>query len=71
MNEVDALVVPTDLEDALESQPPAAENFASSAASYRRNLLRWVKLAKKPETRAKRIEKIVAFARRNDRIPQM
>ncbi|MEM8544922.1 MAG: YdeI/OmpD-associated family protein, partial [Cyanobacteria bacterium P01_H01_bin.119] len=38
---------------------------------YQRNLLRWIKLAKTPQTRAKRIEKIAVRAAKNQKIPQM
>lgn len=69
--DVDALIVPDDLRAALRETPLAEQNFDQSAPSYRRNLLRWVKLAKTPPTRAKRINEIVRFAARGDKIPQM
>jgi uncharacterized protein YdeI (YjbR/CyaY-like superfamily) len=69
--DVDALIVPEDLQFALNNNPTAAENFAGSALSYRRNLLRWIKLAKTSPTREKRIKKIVDYAERNDKIAQM
>ena len=71
MSDVDALEVPSDLHDALAACPPALKNFEGSSVSYRRNLLRWIKLAKKPETRRRRIAKIVDSAATNTRIPQM
>ncbi|NDJ52336.1 MAG: hypothetical protein GYB68_04515 [Chloroflexi bacterium] len=71
MDDVDALILPDDLIEALQSHPPAAENFDASAPSYRRNVLRWIKLAKADSTRAKRIDKAVDFAARNEKIPQM
>ena len=69
--DVDALIVPDDLRAALDALPLAAKNFDKSAPSYRRNLLRWVKQAKTPPTRAKRIAQIVDFAARDEKIPQM
>ncbi len=69
--DVDALIVPQDLRHALDTDEIAATGFDASAPSYRRNLLRWVKLAKTPPTRAKRIAQIVDFARRGEKIPQM
>ncbi len=69
--DVDALIVPDDLRASLDDTPIAAQNFDKSAPSYRRNLLRWVKLAKTPPTRAKRIAQIVEFAARGAKIPQM
>ena len=71
MTDVDSLEVPEDLATALLEAQPALENFNESAPSYRRNLLRWLKLAKKQETRAKRIAAIVDYTRRNERMPQM
>lgn len=69
--DVDALICPDDLIAALEKVPSAKHNFDEGAPSYRRNLLRFVKLAKTEPTRIKRIEKIVSFAARNEKMPQM
>lgn len=71
MDDVDALIVPDDLSAALAAHPPAAANFESSAPSYRRNVLRWIKLAKTARTRANRIEQTALTAARNEKIPQM
>lgn len=69
--DVDALIVPDDLRAALDAQPDAGAAFDTNAPSYRRNLLRWVKLAQTPPTRSKRIAQIVDFAARGEKIPQM
>ncbi len=71
MADVDALEVPPDLAAALAATPPAAERFDGFAPSYRRNVLRWIKLAKRPETRSQRIAKTVALSARGEKIPQM
>lgn len=71
MDDVDALIIPDDLEAALTATPPAFTNFDTAAPSYKRNVLRWIKLAKTEKTRAKRIAKTVDFAERNEKIPQM
>jgi uncharacterized protein YdeI (YjbR/CyaY-like superfamily) len=71
MADVDALVVPPDLEDALRQDTAANEWFAASAPSYRRNVLRWLKSAKTPATRAKRLAQIVDYSSRGKKIPQM
>jgi len=71
MDDVDALIVPDDLQTALDANPPAATNFDASAPSYKRNILRWIKLAKTDKTRAKRIAKTADFASRDEKIPQM
>lgn len=69
--DVDALIVPDDLRTALEAVALANTNFDKCAPSYRRNLLRWVKMAKTRATREKRINQIVSFATRDEKIPQM
>lgn len=71
MADVDALAVPDDLHAALAAQPPALENFEAAAPSYRRNVLRWIKLAKAPATRAKRIKQAAETSARGEKISQM
>jgi uncharacterized protein YdeI (YjbR/CyaY-like superfamily) len=68
MPEVDALEVPEDLDAALGGLRAA---FDALPPSYRRNLLRWVALAKRTETRGKRLAAIVAATAEGRRIPQM
>lgn len=69
--DVDALIDPDDLRAALAAVPAAETYYDAAADSYRRNLLRWIKLAKTDATRAKRIARIVEASRRSERIPQM
>ncbi|MEM6526741.1 MAG: YdeI/OmpD-associated family protein [Chloroflexota bacterium] len=71
MDDVDALIIPEDLAATLTAHPPAMENFENAAPSYRRNVLRWIKLAKTEKTRIKRLEKTADFAARDEKIPQM
>ncbi|MEO0812757.1 MAG: YdeI/OmpD-associated family protein [Myxococcota bacterium] len=71
MDDVDALVIPADLDRELKARTDAHKNFSTSAPSYQRNVLRWVKLAKSDATRQKRIKKCVDYAERDARIPQM
>jgi uncharacterized protein YdeI (YjbR/CyaY-like superfamily) len=71
MSEVDALVVPPDLALAFRKHPGTATSFSAMAPSYRRNVLRWINLAKTPPTRAKRIEQAVDAAARNQKLPHM
>ena len=61
MDDVDALLVPDDLNAALDGSR-ALERFEALPPSYRRNVLRWIKLAKRTETRADRISRTVATA---------
>lgn len=71
MADVDALIMPPDLELALAAHPTAAERFAAAAPSYRRNVLRWIKTAQTAPTRDKRIAITVDYAGRDEKVPQM
>jgi uncharacterized protein YdeI (YjbR/CyaY-like superfamily) len=69
--DVDALIVPADLNRSLAEHPAALRHFLESAPSYRRNVLRWIALARASETRARRIAKTTAFALKNEKLPHM
>lgn len=71
MDDVDALITPEDLAEALDARPPALENFEAFNPSSKRNILRWIKLAKTPKTRAKRIQETAILAAQNKKIPGM
>ncbi len=61
------LEVPADLAAALAATPPAEANFGAFAPSARKQLLGWVAIARRPETRASRITRIAEAAARNAR----
>jgi len=67
LDSVERLEVPADLAAALAARPPAAANFAAFPPSVRKQLLGSVATARRPETRAARIEKLVEAAVRNER----
>jgi len=69
--DVDALQDPEDLSAALSARPQAATWWAGAAPSYRRNVLRWIKLAKTAPTRARRIEAAADAASSGEKLPQM
>lgn len=71
MDDVDALQQPDDLVEVLNSHPPAKDWFDDFAPSVQRNILRWIKLAKTPQTRAKRIQKTAILAAQNKKMPGM
>jgi uncharacterized protein YdeI (YjbR/CyaY-like superfamily) len=71
MADVDALEVPEDLAIALSATANAAPRFHAYAPSYRRNVLRWIAIAKTDVTRSKRISTVVAFAGRAEKVPHM
>lgn len=70
LNDVEALVMPEDLGAALADRPPAAEQFAGFPRSVRRGILEWIKTARRPETRARRIAETAEMARRGERAHQ-
>ncbi|MBX9625924.1 MAG: YdeI/OmpD-associated family protein [Gemmataceae bacterium] len=67
---VERLEVPPDLAAALAAVPPAADHFAAFPRSVRRGILEWVLQAKRPATRAKRVEETARLARDNVRANQ-
>ena len=69
LDDVDALRIPDDLASALNAHPKAREHFDAFPPASRRFVLRWIKLAKKAETRQKRIDRIAQLAARNERLP--
>lgn len=62
LDEVEELIVPKDLKQALKSYKNAFEYFDSQSKSIKKMLLYWVASAKRPETRQKRIEEIAELA---------
>jgi uncharacterized protein YdeI (YjbR/CyaY-like superfamily) len=55
-----------DLQAALDAEPGAAEFFAGLSSSNRFLIIYRVEEAKRPETRARRIEKFVAMLERGE-----
>jgi uncharacterized protein YdeI (YjbR/CyaY-like superfamily) len=67
---VETLEVPPDLAAALAGFPSAPQNFAAFPRSARRGILEWILNAKRPETRAKRVEETARLAEENIRANQ-
>lgn len=59
LDEVEEGIMPADLQTALAAAPMATGYFDGLSRSDRRNLLQWLVLAKRIETRQKRIAEIV------------
>jgi uncharacterized protein YdeI (YjbR/CyaY-like superfamily) len=55
MDDVEDLVVPADLAAAFEEHPGSREQFETFRPSVRKQVLAWIVLARKPETRAARV----------------
>lgn len=70
LDDVEALIKPADLVAAFERHPGAAENFDAFGRSAQRALLEWIKLAKRPETRARRVEETARQAAANRKANQ-
>ena len=68
---IDSLVVPDDLAAALAARSGARDLFDASSESVRRSALAWVYQAKRPETRAARVEQIAAVAGRDEPISSL
>ncbi|MEM9389681.1 MAG: YdeI/OmpD-associated family protein [Bacteroidota bacterium] len=69
MDDVDQLIIPPDLQQALHNYPEAASFFEGINASSKRFVLRWIKLAKTKKTRTKRIEQTALLASRGEKVP--
>lgn len=66
---IDALMEPPDLIEAL-GETGGAIWWSTAAPSYRRNVLRWIASAKRPETRAERIGTVAKPAAKGEKVPQ-
>jgi uncharacterized protein YdeI (YjbR/CyaY-like superfamily) len=62
LDEAEELLVPEDLDRQFNTQPGAKEYFLSLSKSNRKMILHWIVLAKRPETRQKRIAEVVELA---------
>jgi uncharacterized protein YdeI (YjbR/CyaY-like superfamily) len=58
-DEVDALVVPSDLQTALDAAPEAKAAYQALTDSAKKQYLWWIHSAKRPATRANRIEETI------------
>ncbi len=69
MDDVDALIKPEDFTKSLEEYPSALVNFDAFSSSSKRFMLRYIKIAKTLQTRAKRIKQISELASKNIKLP--
>ncbi len=68
MDDVDALIKPKDFIECLEQHYPAINNFDAIGAASKRFMLRYIKIAKTAETRAKRIIEITLLAKEGKKL---
>ena len=69
MDDVDNLIVPEDLSQALLKLEGAAAFFHSINPSSKRFVLRWLKLAKTDKTRKNRIHKLAELSSKGEKLP--
>lgn len=65
LDEVEELIIPSDLESAFELNPVAHEYFSSLSKSNRKMILQWIVLAKRLETKQNRIKEIIERGNQN------
>jgi uncharacterized protein YdeI (YjbR/CyaY-like superfamily) len=70
LDDVENIVIPSDLQAALELIPRAHEYFMAFPRSAKRGILEWLMNAKTEATRSKRIAEIVSQAEQNERANQ-
>lgn len=68
LDDVEALILPDDLIQALADNPTAERYFTAFPPSVKRGILEWIKNAKQLPTRNKRIAKTVELAAQNLRV---
>lgn len=67
MDDVEDLVVPDDLAAALDARPGAREQWKSFPPSARKQALAWIVLAKRDETRARRVTDVADSSAQGER----
>jgi uncharacterized protein YdeI (YjbR/CyaY-like superfamily) len=67
LDDVEALIIPEDLETAFIGKAEAKNFFVGMSKSVKKMMLQWLVLAKRPETRQKRIEEIVDAAEKKQK----
>lgn len=65
LDDVEELKIPRDLNKELNNRTGSKKYFLSLSRSVRKAILQWVALARRPETRQKRINEIVDLAAQN------
>jgi uncharacterized protein YdeI (YjbR/CyaY-like superfamily) len=67
LDEVEELIIPDDLEKALQKRPGSKSYFLSLSVSDRKSILQWLMLAKRQQTRLKRTQEIAELAAQNQK----
>jgi uncharacterized protein YdeI (YjbR/CyaY-like superfamily) len=67
LDSAEALIMPAELIEAFAQNPEGLPYFEGLSRTDKRNILQWLVLAKKEETKAQRIAKIVSLAAQNQK----
>ncbi|MBX2903960.1 MAG: YdeI/OmpD-associated family protein [Chitinophagales bacterium] len=70
LDSVEALEIPADLKEALTAHANAMNFFLSLSKSTKKALLQWIVLAKRAETREKRIQEVATLASKQQKPKQ-
>lgn len=62
LDEVENLEIPAELNDKFQINPEAKAFYLNLSKSKRKSLLQWIVMAKRPETKTKRINEIIELA---------
>lgn len=65
MDDVENLVIPSNLQQAFDRNPEAFRNYQNFAPSYRKGYLGWLQQAKRDATKAQRIKEIIRLCKAN------
>ncbi|WP_313262786.1 YdeI/OmpD-associated family protein, partial [Sphingobacterium multivorum] len=70
LDSVEELIIPEDLDEAFRHYAGSKDYFLGLSKSVKKMMLQWIVLAKRPDTRKKRIDEIAARAAEKDRPKQ-
>jgi uncharacterized protein YdeI (YjbR/CyaY-like superfamily) len=70
LDAVEALEVPADLAEAFDALPGSREQWEAFPRSAKRAILEWIVMAKRPATRARRVDETARSAARGERANQ-
>lgn len=65
LDDVEQLIVPSDLEKVFKELPVAFTNYSNFSPSYKKSYLYWLNQAKREQTRVKRISEIINLCLNN------
>jgi uncharacterized protein YdeI (YjbR/CyaY-like superfamily) len=71
LDEIEALMPPEDLKEALKVDPVAAKNFAEYSKSSKKMILWWLFGSRRPGTRSQRIQRIVDASSKGEKISDL